>query len=126
MLQTLSTILSVSWSVLRNTPAAICHLPMLFTFIKKIQAAFGSEHVQEVIKAFSNLIDSLTPSTRPPDTATPPTTIPPTTTPAGDSEEGKKRRRFGLFWNRLEVAGDMTDREVQAYCTEHQIPHYTA
>ena len=110
MFQTLLSILSGLWFVLRNTPIALRHLPLLVRFFQKAVAAFGSEVVQEVIQAFCNLIDR---------------TVPPTPqnrsagTPVGNTDRATLRERFRLFRNRLRVACEMTDKEVQEYCDQH-------
>ena len=108
MFQTLLSILSGLWFVLRNTPIALRHLPLLVRFFQKVVAAFGSEVFQEAIQAFCNLIDRVAPPTPQNRSAG---------TPVGNTgADTPQRRFFQRFRNRLRVACAMTDKEAQEYC----------
>jgi len=93
----------------RYVQTALVALPALFTLVVKIRAAFGSEAVQEALKALGGLIDKIAPSA--------PMTDGTGNTPANPERE--KRRRFFRFRNRLEVAGIITDAEAQELCVQH-------
>jgi len=106
------TMLSLLWALTRCTPAILRHLPAAFVLIGKIREAFGSEAVQEALKAFQALIDKLSPPTPQADRDIP---APP---------KQEKRRRLFRFRNRLEVAGAITDHEAETICVFHRIQPY--
>ena len=106
-MKTLSLVLSLLWTVARRTPAILRHLPAALVLIGKIREAFGSESVQEILKAFQALIDNLSPPTPQADRDIP---APP---------KQEQRRRLFRFRNRLEVAGILTDTEAQELCAQH-------
>ena len=110
-MKTLSLILSTGWMVVRHAPTALYHVPAVIALIRKMVAAFGSDKVQEAIKAFSALLDKLTPPS--------PTTDSTGTSPTNLKRE--QRRRLFRFRNRLDVAGMITDDEVQEFCHQHHI-----
>ena len=106
-MKTFSLVLSLLWTVARCTPAILRHLPAALVLIGKIRNAFGSEAVQEVLKAFQALIDKSSPPTPQADRVNP--AIP----------KREKRRRLFRFRNRLEVAGIISDTEAQELCAQH-------
>ena len=120
-MKTLSLVLSTLWTVARKTPillslllatarctpAILQHLPAALVLIGKIRDAFGSEAVQEALKALQALIDKLSPPTPQVDRVDP------------TNPKQEKRRRLFRFRNRLEVAGILTDTEAQELCALH-------
>jgi len=105
-------ILSLLWAIARCTPTILRHLPAALVLIGKIRDAFGSEAVQEALKAFQTLIDKFSPSTPPEDRVI----------PANPNQE--KRRKLFRFRNRLEIAGIITDAEAQELCAQHHSNPY--
>jgi len=103
------TILSLLWMFARNTPAILRHLPAAIVLIGRIRAVFGSEAVQEFMKALYAFINRIAPPV--------PTTDSTGTIPANPKQE--QRRRLFRFRNRLEVAGILTDAETQELCARH-------
>jgi len=83
-------------------------LPAALALIGKIRAAFGSDKVQEAVKALNEFLDKIAPPAPSVDT-----------TPAIPEKE--KRRRLFRFGNRLKVAGAITDNEAQEFCAQHNI-----
>ena len=111
-------ILPLLWTVIRSSPKAVSYvslilyyLPSVLALFTKIRAVFGSESVQEVIKAWGELIDKVAPPA--------PTADSTGTIPADLKRE--QRRRFFRFMDRTKVAGTMTDGEVQVACTALKI-----
>jgi hypothetical protein len=98
-------------TVIRYLKAALVALPTALALIGKIRAAFGSEKVQEVMKALGEFIDKIAPPT--------PTTESTGSTPVNPEKE--KRRRLFRLGHRLNVAGTITDNEAQEYCAQHNI-----
>ena len=108
------TILSLLWAIARCTPAILRHLPAALVLIGKIRAVFGSEAVQEFMKALHAFIDRIAPPAQATDgTGTIPT--PP---------KQERRRRLFRFRNRLEVAGTITDAEALELCAQHHSNPY--
>jgi hypothetical protein len=95
--------------IIRNLPTLLVALPQVFALIGKIREAFGSEKVQEAIKAFNELIGN------PPV----PATDGAGSNPANIKEE--KRRRWFRFRNRATVAGTITDNEAWEFCAQRHI-----
>ena len=96
--------LSVLWTVARNTPAVLRHLPTIILLIGKIREAFASEQVKEVLKAFIDLIGKSEVQHDSVDNT------------KSDDEKDNQRRRFRRFRNRMDVACDLSDGEVCNYC----------
>ena len=113
MLQTLTTILSVSWTVMRNTPAVLRHLPMLFRLIARIKNSLGSEQVQEALQVLINAVKTMFPDAIQQDG---------TRKTTGNTDT--PRRRFLRFRNRMDVACDLTDKDAEDYCNQHHISHF--
>jgi len=105
------TVLSLLWLFARNTPAILRHLPAAIALIGRIRAVFGSEAVQEFMKALDAFINRMAPPI--------PTTDSTGTIPANPKQE--QRRRLFRFRNRLEVAGILTDTEARELCARHDI-----
>ena len=109
------------WTVMRSSPAIIRYffvvlryLPTLIAFMGRLQEVFGSEAVQELMKALNAFIDRVAP---------PAPTIDGTgTIPANLKKE--QRRRIFRFRNRLEVAGIITDAEAQELCAQYHSNPY--
>jgi len=113
-MKTLFLVLSLLWAFARCTPAILRHLPAALVLIGKIRAVFGSEAVQELMKALNAFIDRVAP---------PAPTIDGTgTIPANLKKE--QRRRIFRFRNRLEVAGIITDAEAQELCAQYHSNPY--
>ena len=110
-MKTVSFVLSTFWAVAQNTPAILRHLPAALALIGKIRTVFGSETVQDLLKALNAFIDRIAPPA--------PTTNSTGTIQANPRQE--RRRRIFRFRNRLEVAGMMTDEETQQLCDQHHI-----
>ena len=108
-MKTLFLILSTLWTLTRNTPAFVRHLPSALALIGKIRAVFGSEAVQELMKALHAFIDRITPPTQATDGSG--------TIPVPPKQE--RRRRLFRFRDRLEVAGIITDDEAEKICALH-------
>jgi hypothetical protein len=109
------TVLSLLWMFARNTPTILRHLPAAIALIGKIRAVFGSEAVQEFMKALHTFINRVAPPV-------------PTTDSTGIIQTNPKqeqRRRLFQFRNRLEAAGILTDAEAQELCTLHGIGYGT-
>ena len=95
--------------IVRNLPTLLIALPQVFALIGKIREAFGSEKVQEAIKAFNDLIGN------------PPV---PATDSAGNKPvdiKEEKRRRWFRFRNRTTVAKTITDNDAWEFCAKHHI-----
>jgi len=101
------TLLSLLLSVARCTPAILRHLPAALVLIGKIRAMFGSEAVQDALKALQVLIDRLPPPTPATDGITP------------DNSNQARWRRFFRFRNRIIIASIITDTEAQEICDQH-------
>ena len=107
------------WTVMRSSPAIIRYffvvlryLPTLIAFMGRLQEVFGSEAVQELMKALHAFINRIAPPTPATDKSI----------PANTKQE--KRRRLFQFRNRLEVAGMLTDAEAQELCAQHHFNPY--
>ena len=111
-MKTLVTILSTLWTVVRSTPAFLRHLPTALVLIGKMRAVFGSEAVQELMKALHAFIDRTTPPTDSTGTIPPPT-------------KQERRRRLFRFRDRLTIAGSFTDDEAENLCASHLTQPYT-
>ena len=113
------TLLSLLWVLVRCTPAILRQLPAALALINKIRAVFGSEAVQELVKALYAFIDQMTSSA----------SIADGDTPDNPNQEQQRRLfrfrydrlRCDRFRNRLEVAGIITDAEAQEICALHNI-----
>jgi len=90
------------------------YLPSIMTFIGKLQEVFGSEAVQEAIKAFNEFVGKIAPPAPATDSAG--------TVPVNNQKE--QRRRLFRFRNRLEVAGIITDTEAQEFCAQYHSNPY--
>ena len=110
-MKTLFLILSTLWTVARSTPAILRHLPAALALIGKIRAVFGSEAVQELMKALHAFIDRTTPSTN--STGTIPT-----------PSKQERRRRLFRFRDRLAIAGSFTDDEAENICASQLLQPY--
>jgi len=108
------TVLSLLWMFARNTPAILRHLPAAIALIGKIRTVFGSEAVQEFMRALHAFINRMAPPG--------PTTDSTGTIPANPKQE--QRRRLFRFRNRLEVAGILTDTEAQEICAQYHLKPY--
>ena len=111
-------IVSTIWLIARSSPKAayyislaLRYLPSALSLLTKIRAVFGSESVQDVVRAWGEFIDKDAPPA--------PTTESTGTLPADLKRE--QRRRFFRFMDRTKVAGCMTDGEVRIACTAHKI-----
>ena len=89
-------------------------LPIALAMINKIRVAFGSDKVQEAIKAFNEFIDKISP---PAPTADSGGSIP-------ANPEKEKRRRFFRFMSRTRMAGRISDSEVAVICERNLIQPY--
>jgi len=98
----------------RYVQTALVAIPALFALIVKIRAAFGSDKVQEALKAIGVLIDKIAPPV--------PTADSTGSTPTNPERE--KRRRFTRFMNRTRLAGQVPDNEVQNICAKNLIQPY--
>ena len=114
-------ILSTIWLIARSSPKAayyislaLRYLPSALSLLTKIRAVFGSESVQEVLKAWSEFIDKVAPPAPAADGAG---TLP-------DESKREQRRRFFRFMDRTKAAGCMTDGEVRIACTAHHLQPY--
>jgi hypothetical protein len=106
-----TAILTIIISVLRNAPAVLAALPSALALINKIRAAFGSDKVQEALKALGEFLDKTAPPA-------------PATDSAGSKPaciEEEKRRRWFRFRNRTTVAGTITDNDAWEFCAKHHI-----
>ena len=101
-------------TIIQNVSMLLAALPNALALINKIRAAFGSDKVQEAIKAFNEFIDKITPPV--------PTTDSTGSTPANPKHE--KRRRFLRFMNRTRLAGRIPEGEVWVICERNLIPTY--
>ena len=99
--------LSLLWTLTRNTPAFVRHLPSALALIGKIRAVFGSEAVQEFMKALHAFIDRITPPAQAMDGSG--------TIPVPPKQE--RRRRLFRFRDRLAIAGSFTDDEAENICS---------
>ena len=111
--------LSTLWTVLRSSPTALYYLfvvlrylPAMIAFIGKLQEVFGSEAMQELMKALHAFINRIAPPIPAADGVIPVNT------------KQEKRRRLFQFRNRLEVAGILTDAEAQEFCAQHHFNPY--
>ena len=102
-------------TIIRNVTMLLAALPSAFALIGRIREAFGSDKVQEAIKAFNEFIDKIAPPT--------PTADSTGSIPANPEKE--KRRRFFRLMNRTRVAGRISDREVAVICERNLISIYT-
>jgi len=100
--------------IIRYVQVALTALPTALALISKIRAAFGSDKVQEAIKAFNEFIDKIAPPV--------PTTDSTGSIPANPEKE--KRRRFFRFMNRTRMASRISDREVAVICERNLIQPY--
>ena len=100
--------------IIRNLLAILAAVPSALAMIGKIREAFGSDKVQEAIKAFNEFIDKIAPPA--------PTADSTGSTPANPEKE--KRRRFFRFMNRTRMAGRISDREVAVICERNLIQPY--
>ena len=96
--------LSTLWTIFWNSPK-------LFAFIMQIVKFYGSEQFQEVLTAIGNLLRQLAPPAPTADSAG--------TIPANPEQE--QRRRLLRLRDRLNIAGRITDRDVQTICETFQI-----
>ena len=101
-------------TIIQNVSMLLAALPNALALINKIRAAFGSDKVQEAIKAFNEFIDKITPPV--------PTTDSTGNIPANPKHE--KRRRFLRFMNRTRLAGRIPEGEVLVICERNLIPTY--
>jgi hypothetical protein len=101
------TMLSLLWVLARCTPAILKYLPAALVLISKIRDAFGSEAVQEFMKALYTFIDQISSSAPIADGDTP------------DHPKQEQQRRLFRFRNRLTLAGIITDAEAQELCALH-------
>ena len=101
-------------TAIRYLQVALAALPATFALIGKIRTAFGSDKVQEALKAFGEFIDRIAPPT--------PTAGSIDSTPA--KPEREKRRRFTRFMNRTRLAGQVPENEVQNICAKNLIQPY--
>jgi hypothetical protein len=99
------------FTVIRYLQVAFVALPTALALINKIRSAFGSDKVQEALKAFNEFLDKICPPVPSADTTGTTPVIP----------EKEKRRRLFRFGNRLKVAGTITDIEAQEFCAQHNI-----
>jgi hypothetical protein len=101
-----TSFVSVLFCVLR-------HLPLILNLIGRIREAFNSEKVPEVIKAFQELITTITPATGSAGE-----------TPANPA--GERTRRWRRLKTRLDVASAISDTEAQEFCSTYHIDreHY--
>ena len=111
-------VLSTIWLIARSSPKAayyvslaLYYLPSVLTLFTKIREVFGSDSVQEVIKAWGEFIDKVAP---------PAPTMDSTGTIPADLKRERQRRLF-RYLDRTKVAGTMTDGEVQIACTSLNI-----
>ena len=109
MFQTFMTFL---WVLIRSTPTALRCIPTILLLISKAREAFGEEKVKELIRAFTDLIEKISPPN--PDSIR---TIP--------EPEQIKKRRWWRFRDRFNVAANITanisDDDVQKICDTYQI-----
>ena len=96
--------LSTLWTLLRNSPR-------LFALVVQIVNLFGSDEFKEVLEALGNFFRKIAP---PAPTADGTGTIP-------ANPEPEKRKRLWRLRSRLNIAGRITDMQVQDICTAHQI-----
>ena len=101
-------------TAIRYLQVILAALPTTFALIGKIRAAFGSDKVQEALKALGKFIDQIAPPA--------PTTDSTGSTPANPEKE--KRRRFTRFMNRTRLAGRVPENEVQNICAKNLIQPY--
>jgi len=113
-MQTLTTVLSVLWMIMRNTPTVIRTFPALIALLWKLREAFGSEAVQAAIKAFGEYIDRIAPPAPTADSAG--------SVPANLKRE--KRIRLIRFMNRIQLAGQIPENEVRELCAQNLIRPY--
>jgi len=102
-------------TIIQNLSMLFAALPTALALIGKVREAFGSDKVQEAIKAFGEFIDKIAPPT--------PTADSTGSIPANPEKE--KRRRFFRFMNRTRMAGHISDREVAVICERNLISIYT-
>jgi len=102
-------------TIIRNLTMLLAALPSAFALIGRIREAFGSDKVQEAIKALNEFIDKIAP---PAPTADSTGNIP-------ANPEREKRRRFFRFMNRTRLAGRISDGEVWVICERNRIQPYT-
>ena len=102
-------------TVFRYLQAILVAFPATVTLIVKIRAAFGSDKVQEALKAIGEFIDKMAPPA--------PTTDSIDNTPVNPEKE--KRRRFTRFINRTRLAGQVPENEVRNICAKNLIQPYT-
>ena len=102
--------------IIRYAQVALTALPTALALIRKIRAAFGSDKVQEAIKAFNEFIDKIAPPSETADSRR--------QTTEEINPEKEKRRRFFRFMNRTRMAGRISDREVAVICERNLIQPY--
>ena len=102
-------------TIIRNLPMLLAALPSALAMISKIREAFGSDKVQEAIKAFNEFIDKIAPPVSKADSAG--------SVPVNPKKE--QRRRFFRFMNRTRMACRLSDREVAVICERNLIQTYT-
>ena len=101
-------------TIIQNLSMLLAALPNALALIGKVREAFGSDKVQEAIKAFNEFIDKISP---PAPTADSTGSIP-------ANPEKEKRRRFFRFMNRTRMASRISDREVAVICERNLIQPY--
>ena len=103
-------------TIIRNLPMLLTAFPTAIAMINKIREAFGSDKVQEAIKAFCEFIDKIAPPSEATDSRRQ------TTAEANPKQE--RKRRFFRFMNRTRMACRISDREVAVICERNLITPY--
>jgi hypothetical protein len=114
-MNTLLTLLSGTWSVVKFSPTLLYNLPKIIALSKMVIELFGSKQFQEVLIALGVFFGKIAPPAPTADSAG--------TIPANNEQE--KQRRFFRLRNRLDVAGIMTDREAINIAEIHRLPTYS-
>ena len=103
-------------TIIQNLSMLLAAFPNALALINKIREAFGSDKVQEAIKAFGEFIDKISPPSETADSRR--------QTAEEVNPKHEKRRRFFRFMSRTRMAGRISDREVAVICERNLIQPY--
>jgi hypothetical protein len=103
-MKTFTTLLSLLWSGMRNSPTLIKNLPTIILLLGKIREVCASEPFQDTLKMFFGLFGKDSSEEIEQDSSA--------------NKEERQRWRFLRFRNRVEVASNMTDSQAQFFCAQ--------